>query len=110
MQVPWDWTVGDLKNKLMREYEGRPEAEEQKLIFSGKVLQNAQVLRDVVTVPSREEGDEEKENEEKSFSSVIPLSHHWHFICMNKLWKISFARTKSGQFHLLEQSLENMSH
>lgn len=72
MQVPWDWTVGDLKNKLMREYEGRPEAEEQKLIFSGKVLQNAQVLRDVVTVPAREEGDEEKENDEE-FSAKFHL-------------------------------------
>eukprot|EP00211_Chloroparvula_japonica_P014195 CAMPEP_0119123816 /NCGR_PEP_ID=MMETSP1310-20130426/3620_1 /TAXON_ID=464262 /ORGANISM="Genus nov. species nov., Strain RCC2339" /LENGTH=238 /DNA_ID=CAMNT_0007113683 /DNA_START=40 /DNA_END=753 /DNA_ORIENTATION=- len=40
-------TVGDLKQYLAAHYNGRPEAERQRLIFGGKVLRNEESLKNV---------------------------------------------------------------
>jgi len=51
-KVPESWTVGELKELLSREYEGQPAACEQKVIYGGKILSDAQVLRDFLVSPA----------------------------------------------------------
>ena len=46
--VPEGWTVRDVKAMLARDYEGKPKADEQKLIFAGKVLEDAKPLSDYI--------------------------------------------------------------
>ena len=80
-KVPAFWTVGELKVLLSKEYCGKPEVSEQKLIYGGKILDNGVILSDATWQPAsplagpaattrekekgEEEGEEEEEEEEE---------------------------------------------
>ena len=81
-QVPSSWTVGELKDLLSREYEGKPEVEEQKVIFAGKILQNEQVLSETIKSPlprqwsseeAGEAGDEAEDEDEDGVDAKLHL-------------------------------------
>jgi hypothetical protein len=47
-KIPVGWTVGNLKELLSQTYKGEPAVSEQKLIYSGKILDNKQLLSETV--------------------------------------------------------------
>ncbi|EDW03706.1 homocysteine-responsive endoplasmic reticulum-resident ubiquitin-like domain member 1 protein [Drosophila grimshawi] len=62
------WTVHRLKKLLSLVYPGKPEIADQKLIYSGKLLDDAQKLSEVI----------------RSYKDVYQQHHIFHLVCANK--------------------------
>ncbi|XP_017856872.1 PREDICTED: homocysteine-responsive endoplasmic reticulum-resident ubiquitin-like domain member 2 protein [Drosophila arizonae] len=62
------WTVQRLKKQLSLVYPGKPEINDQKLIYSGKLLDDAQKLSEVI----------------RSYKDVYQQHHIFHLVCANK--------------------------
>ncbi|XP_017153761.2 homocysteine-responsive endoplasmic reticulum-resident ubiquitin-like domain member 2 protein [Drosophila miranda] len=62
------WTVQRLKKQLSLVYPGKPDINDQKLIYSGKLLDDAQKLSEVI----------------RSYKDVYQQHHIFHLVCANK--------------------------
>ncbi|KAH8418805.1 hypothetical protein KR222_007537, partial [Zaprionus bogoriensis] len=62
------WTVERLKKQLSLVYPGKPDISDQKLIYSGKLLNDAQKLSEVI----------------RSYKDVYQQHHIFHLVCANK--------------------------
>ncbi|SPP79637.1 homocysteine-responsive endoplasmic reticulum-resident ubiquitin-like domain member 2 protein [Drosophila guanche] len=62
------WTVQRLKKQLSLVYPGKPDINDQKLIYSGKLLDDAQKLSEVI----------------RSYKDVYQQHHIFHLVCASK--------------------------
>lgn len=62
------WTVERLKKQLSLVYPGKPEIKDQKLIYSGKLVNDAQKLSEVI----------------RSYKDFDQKHHIFHLVCVNK--------------------------
>nr|XP_016937080.1 homocysteine-responsive endoplasmic reticulum-resident ubiquitin-like domain member 2 protein [Drosophila suzukii] len=62
------WTVQRLKKQLSMVYPGKPEIQDQKLIYSGKLLDDSQKISEVI----------------RSYKDVYQQHHIFHLVCASK--------------------------
>ncbi|KAH8262806.1 hypothetical protein KR044_000577 [Drosophila immigrans] len=62
------WTVERLKKQLSIVYPGKPEIKDQKLIYSGKLVNDTQKLSEVI----------------RSYKDVYQQHHIFHLVCVNR--------------------------
>ncbi|XP_060644563.1 homocysteine-responsive endoplasmic reticulum-resident ubiquitin-like domain member 2 protein [Drosophila nasuta] len=62
------WTVERLKKQLSMVYPGKPEIKDQKLIYSGKLVNDTQKLSEVI----------------RSYKDVYQQHHIFHLVCVNR--------------------------
>ncbi|KAM8716168.1 hypothetical protein ACLKA7_003108 [Drosophila subpalustris] len=76
------WTVERLKKQLSLVYPGKPEIKDQKLIYSGKLVSDAQKLSEVI----------------RSYKDVYQQHHIFHLVCVNKnINKVPYKATPSAK-------------
>ncbi|XP_017070026.2 homocysteine-responsive endoplasmic reticulum-resident ubiquitin-like domain member 2 protein [Drosophila eugracilis] len=74
------WTVQRLKMQLSLVYPGKPKIQDQKLIYSGKLLDDSQKLSEVI----------------RSYKDVYQQHHIFHLVCVTKQVITPPAKTITG--------------